>query len=286
LTNIFKNLEAQVKKTFKLCNENSVKTRERYENGMKSFAKFLANTYRKQNIEKISNTHIKAYVDFLQGSGKSTSTVTTNLSAIRYFYSKRIGIRFKIMSNRQLGVNARTNEERIGEDRAMSDKEYEYFLDKCDEKNEENYKILMQVGDQLGLRISECFKMRHSQLKVAIKTSNLAVKGKGGYIRNMELDDLDIKLLEKVNSIKTSGTDRIFVKKNEKTHIKIKELQTFIYKNREDDKITFHSLRHRYAQNKYDELRAKGLGDFEARMIVSHKLGHNRLEICKIYLNN
>lgn len=40
--NIYDNLCSQIERVFKHCNQGSYKTRERYEDGVKNFAKFLA----------------------------------------------------------------------------------------------------------------------------------------------------------------------------------------------------------------------------------------------------
>jgi len=45
-----------------------------------------------------------------------------------------------------------------------------------------------------------------------------------------------------------------------------------------------HRLRSNYAQDKYTRLRAKGLTDREARLKVSHDLGHNRIDVVKGFI--
>jgi len=51
------------------------------------------------------------------------------------------------------------------------------------------------------------------------------------------------------------------------------------------ENYTFHSIRHYYAQDLYKYLRSNGMTDFEARMIVANRLGHNRVEVSSIYLD-
>src|SRR5690606_19508821 len=86
---------------------------------------------------------------------------------------------------------------------------------------------------------------------------------------------------------------KVFVKENEKTHEVIKQVQNFIhnYRNQvqEDLKngranITFHGLRHTYAQERYKELRESGKGDYNAKLTVARELGHFRIEITNTYL--
>lgn len=53
---------------------------------------------------------------------------------------------------------------------------------------------------------------------------------------------------------------------------------------REKTDCTFHGLRHRYARDRYNEEIQKGLTERQARIQVSHKLGHGRDEVTKVYL--
>jgi site-specific recombinase XerD len=284
--NIYNNLTRQIDATFKHSHECAFKTRERYQDAMYSFAKFLAVENRKQNISKVNNGHIEKYVVHMQENGYSTSYVTTNISAIRYFYDKQSGGSFLIKSNKELGVNARTKEERIGENRSISDQDYKILLNGADQIGREDFVLKLKVAERFGLRIHEVFALRHSQLNDAIKNSILKVKGKGGLVRSYPLNEKDKDFLATINSYNESKSDRIFIKENEKTHKKIKEMQKFIEKSQNAEKeYTFHSLRHRYAQKLYIELRGKGVSDFEARLIISKRLGHNRISISDIYLN-
>lgn len=284
--NIYENLKGQVNATFKHSHECAFKTRETYQERMEVFCKFMALEYRKQNICKISNDHLTHYVQFLQDKGLSTSYVTTSMSAIRYFYKKAVGEKFKIKSNKALGVNSRTKDERIGKDRAIKDEEFNDLLEKIRGEGKKEYEYAIKIGRTLGLRVHEFYKMRKSQIREAINNGEIKVKGKGGFIRAIPLGSIEISLLKEVLKDCKSDNDRIFVQKNEKTHIKIKNLEDFIRncRNEVGQTYTFHSLRHAYAQNLYKSLLKQGLSDYEARMIVSRRLGHNRLEISEIYL--
>ncbi|MGG7179460.1 hypothetical protein ACQPU1_17995 [Clostridium paraputrificum] len=56
--NIYRNLSNQIDKVFRHTRQGSIKTRHRYEDGMNHFAKFLAETFKKQNLNKIENKHL------------------------------------------------------------------------------------------------------------------------------------------------------------------------------------------------------------------------------------
>ncbi len=285
--NIFENLKGQVNATFKHSHECSFKTRETYQERMEVFCKFMALEYRKQNINKISNDHLTHYVQYLQEKGLSTSYVTTSMSAIRYFYKKAVGDRFKIKSNKSLGVDARTKNERIGKDRAISDEDYLKLLENAKKEGNKENEFAFKLGMTLGLRIHELFKINKSQIKEALKNGEIKIKGKGGFIRSVPIGENEKLLLKEVISSLKSDNNRIFVNKGKKTHIKIKALEAYVRNSKENKAhgYTYHSLRHSYAQKLYKILIIQGFSDFEARMTVSRRLGHNRLEVSDIYLS-
>ncbi len=285
--NIFVNLKGQVNAVFKNCHECSFKTRETYQERVEVFAKFLAIEYRKQNIQKISNEHLTHYVEYLQDKDLSSSYITTSMSAIRYFYKKAVGEKFKIKSNKALGVNSRTKEERIGRDRAISDQDYAELLAKTRSDELKEYEYGVKLGMILGLRIHEFYRIRVSQIKEAIKSDKIKIKGKGGFVRTNPIGAEAKALLIEVLKDNASDNDRIFVMKNEKTHKKIKTLEDYIRNTRDElgKEYTYHSLRHRYAQKLYTELKSQGVSEYEARMIVSRRLGHNRVDITSTYLD-
>ena len=284
--NIFNNLRVQIDSVFKHSHECSIKTRYTYHERMDVFAKFLAVEYRKQNIKKISNDHILKYVEYLQERGMSTSYVTTSLSAIRYYYKKSVGSKFIIKSNKALGANARSKMERIGPDRSISESDYNELLKNTVNCGNKEYEFALKVGLTLGLRIHEFYKMRKSQIREALKTGEISVKGKGGLIRALPITLVDRALLNEILNGIESDNDRLFVKKREKTHNKIKELETYIKNSREgtDKNYVYHSLRHAYTQKLHKRLTSQGLSDLEARTIVSYRLGHGRVSISDIYL--
>lgn len=284
--NIFNNLKVQIDSVFKNSHECSIKTRYTYHERMDVFAKFLAIEYRKQNIKKISNDHIMNYVKYLQERGMSTSYVTTSLSAIRYFYTKSVGPKFIIKSNRALEVNSRTQKERTGPDRSISDSDYTALLKATINIGNKEYEYALKVGLTLGLRIHEFYKMRTSQIREALKTGEIIVKGKGGLVRTLPITNEERALLGDILNEVKSDNDRLFVKKNEKTHRKMRALEEYIRESRKgtDKRYVYHSLRHSYAQKLHSRLTSQGLSDLEARTIVSTRLGHGRVCISDIYL--
>lgn len=286
-TNIYRNLNEQIDKVFRHTRQGSIKTRYRYEDGMNHFAKFLAETFKKQNLNKIESKHLQAYVEQMQESGYSKSYATTNLSAIRFFVDIKGGNSKRLPTNRELGVLPRTKEDRIGTNKAWNDTEVKKFIEYANSKNEVRYADMVSMAYSHGLRIHEVARLDKSQLGVALEVGFLTVKGKGGLIRSIPLSNKE--LVERLYKETKSG-EKVFINKEEKTHKVINNLQVFIYNHNNDFRtgnknLTFHGLRHAYAQNRYRQFMENGLSDYSARLKVSKELGHFRVEITDIYLN-
>lgn len=126
--NIYDNLCVQIEKVLRYFNQGSYKTRERYEDRVKNFAKFIADAFKKQNLNNIKPKHLYAYVEFMQDVGYSTSYVINNLSDIRFFYDQIGNDSSKLPSNNKLGVISRSSEERIGDNKAWTALEIENFI--------------------------------------------------------------------------------------------------------------------------------------------------------------
>ena len=286
--NIYENLCIQIEKVFRHCNQGSYKTRERYEDGVKNFAKYLADAFKKQNLNNIKPKHLYAYVEFMQDMGYSTSYVTTNLSAIRFFYDQVGGDSNKLPNNNSLGVISRSKEERIGDNKAWVPLEIENFIKYASYVGQVRYGDMVRLSSQLGLRLHEVCRLDKNHLRQALQEGKISIKGKGGLVRDVAVRDKT--LIQKLYD-NTKRGDKVFIKEGEQTHKVIKNIQMFIYNNQDkfaldkDKQLTFHGLRHFYCQNRYKELLRGGLTDLQARKIVSRELGHYRISITEIYLN-
>lgn len=103
--NIYQNLCTQIDKVFRHTKQGSNETRYRYKDGVTHFAKFMAEAYKKQNLNRIRPIHLHDYVEQMQVSGYSKSYVATNLSAIRFFYDQINKDGRKLPSNKELSVD-------------------------------------------------------------------------------------------------------------------------------------------------------------------------------------
>lgn len=286
--NIYRNLTNQIEKVFRHTRQGSIKTRYRYMDGVKHFAKFLAEDFKKQNLNKIKAKHLQTYVEQMQEWGYSKSYITTNLSAIRYFIDINGGDSKRLPNNNELGVISRTKEDRIGTNKAWRLEEVQHFIEFAENVGQIKYADMVRVAWGFGLRAHEVARLDKSILSRALKEEKITIKGKGGLVRSIPLHD--VELIKRLYS-QTPVGEKVFVKTNEETHKVINNLQNFIIRHQDkfvmnvEEKRSFHGLRHGYAQRRYNELLEKGYSDRNSRLKVSKELGHFRLEITDIYLN-
>ncbi len=290
--NIYKNLERQIDRVFRHTRQGSYETRYRYKDGVKHFAKFMAETYKKQNLTKIENKHLAAYIEQMMECGYSNSYITTNLSAIRFFTDQYKDSSY-IKSNKELGAISRGKDERIGPDRSWEYEEIKKMQELAIIEGQNRIADMIQIAVDHGFRIHEVIRLERVDLQKGLKEGSIKIKGKGGLVRKVPVQNrAHIEKLVEETPVRQA---KIFVYENEKGHQVIEMVQQFIYSNRdkvrinEDEErgaLTFHGLRHTYAQNRYQELRHNGKSAEEARKQVSLELGHFRVEITDIYLES
>lgn len=100
----FLSLVAQLDKLARHNRQGSFRTKARYYEACKRFCAYLAAEYHLQKLENISGKHLVSYVLYLQDTGKSTSTVKTDLAAIRFFHDKMSRPKYTLPTNSELGV--------------------------------------------------------------------------------------------------------------------------------------------------------------------------------------
>ena len=96
-------LVSQLDKLARHNRQGSFRTKERYYEAVKRFCAFLADSYHLQKLENISGRHLTHYVLYLQESGKSASTIKTDLAAIRFFHDKMSRPKYQLPTNDELG---------------------------------------------------------------------------------------------------------------------------------------------------------------------------------------
>lgn len=287
MSNHYRNLLEQLAKLYRHNRQGSYKTRARYYEAMQRFCRFLAEVYRLERLANIAPKHIYAYVAYLQEQEKSASTIKTDLSAIRFFHDLIPNARYELPGNGDLLLQRRTFG---GVDRTWSANEFNRMLDIALASGRNDFVSVLYLGRFAGLRIHECFRIDTATAAKAVKEKAITIKGKGGLVRTVPLNNLLIHRLQQ-DLARTVRGHKLYVPDDRETHETIKELQVFIWLNRslvqdEDSArpMTFHGLRHTYAAEKYQGFIDAGVTPFGARKGVSKLLGHGRDDVTNIYL--
>ncbi|TGE31128.1 site-specific integrase [Desulfosporosinus sp. Sb-LF] len=327
--NLKLNLICQVNKLMNRTNSHSIETRHRYEDATERFCGFIAEEFRLQKFKNVKPKHFESYVAKMVTDGYSGKTITTDLSGIRFFHELSES-RFILPTNSELkksGVNIPPVEVGIV-DRAWTDIEIEKAKAISSAMGRLDVTAGIDLSRNFGLRINELSSLRVSQLKNALISDELIVKGKGGVVRIIlvrtahQVKSLNAAINYAIGSGRDRYSDRVLAS-SEKGGVRHKKesLQNWISNHRkkfEEDfrqkysanyesqkaycesqgfklnceNISWHGLRHAYAQERYEELCAeclsKGLSHenaaYQARKEVSHELGHYRDSITNVYL--
>ena len=284
---IYLNLLAQLKKLTRHNRQGSFKTRERYEESMKRFCRFLDDDYRLEKLDNIAPKHVLAYVEHMQQKELKPATIKTELAAIRFWHDKLLRPRFKLPDNTELSLERRS----FGKvNRTWEIEEFNRFLIVCLQYTCEDYATIACLARYAGLRIHECFRLDTATAEQAVKTELISVKGKGGRLRTIPINDSIRIGLEQMLEVTPRG-HKLFVPQDSQTDIEIERMQQFIIQHRHEFQsgertypLHMHGLRHTYAQDQYLSLVASGHTQLAAELMVSKLLGHTRPDVTRIYL--
>ena len=156
----------------------------------------------------------------------------------------------------------------------------------------EDYILALYLARYAGLRIHECFRMDTAMAERALRENALTVKGKGGKVRIVPIEDDRITMMLQKLLDKVARGHKLLVPDGVPTDRAINGMQQFILRHRDaicdpaapDRRITFHGLRHTYATEKYTALVDGGMTPLDAHFSVSRLLGHERPDVTNIYL--
>lgn len=242
-----------------------------------------------QKLENISGKHLTAYVLWMQGSGKSASTIKTDLAAIRFFHDKMSRPKYRLPANDELAVELERR--RFGRtDRTWSNAEFNKVLGKALAEDRYDFILALYLARYAGLRIHECFRIDTAIAERALREMAITIKGKGGKVRTVPVNE-QIALALRKQLERTERGHKLLVPDGIPTDRAINRLQFFILRNREniqepgrDTPLTFHGLRHVYAAETYKKLVEGGMRELDAHFAVSRLLGHERSDVTNIYL--
>ena len=286
---IFLALVSQLDKLARHNRQGSFRTKDRYYQAMKRFCAYLADEYHLQKLTNISGKHLTSYVLWMQENGKSASTIKTDLSAIRFFHDKMSDPKYRLPDNDELAVEL---ERRYfgGTDRTWSITEFNHMLGRAWSADRWDYVLALYLARYAGLRIHECFRIDTAIAEQALRENAIIVKGKGGKIRTVPINE-QIAIAMKKQLERTKRGHKLLVPDDMHADRAINQLQFFIMTHRDairdvdsDRPMTFHGLRHTYAAEKYMQLIHNGTSALDAHFEVSRLLGHERADVTNIYL--
>lgn len=292
----YRNLMRQLNKLARHCKGVGLTTQRQYYHHMDLFLRYLADEFGLRKLSNISGKHIASYVEERKFEGKSAATVKNDVAAIRYYHDQIPDHRNRLPSNLGLlekyGISL---EKRTfgGVDRKWTLGEVEQMIQIALHRERTDIAAMIQLGSGLGLRIHEIVRLSRGDIERAIRSNTLSVKGKGGLIRQVPLENGMVSLLKSI----TLGVPRghkLFVPINNKAHEVIRSVQAFILKYRDqvEEKgirpsgvsLTFHGLRHLYAYERYNAFLENGFSESAARIKVAILIGHSREDVTRIYL--
>lgn len=281
-------LVSQLDKLARHNRQGSYRTKERYYEAAKRFCAFLADEFHLQKLENISGKHLTSYVLWMQESGKSASTIKTDLAAIRFFHDKMSRPKYQLPTNEELAVEL-VRRCFGGVDRTWSNIEFSKMLGKALAECYD-FILVLYLGRYAGLRIHECFRIDTATAERALRENAITIKGKGGKVRTVPINE-QIAVAMRKQLARTPRGHKLLVPGDMHTDRAINLLQFFIMKHRDevrdagsDRPLTFHGLRHTYAAKKYKELVGNGMSTLDAHFTVSRLLGHERADVTNIYL--
>lgn len=287
MKNFYKNLLSQAEKLYRHNRQGSFKTKERYFEAYKRFLHFVGDVYHLQKLQSISGKHLSSYIDYMQDKGYSASTIKTDLAAIRFWHDQIPNAKYVLPTNNEFILERRKFG---GVDRTWSMGEFNRMISECWKAKRLDYEGCIVIARYAGLRLHEVLRIDTAIARKALKDGFLTIKGKGGKIREVPINESIIIILNKALAITPLGY-KLFVPKNKQTHIAIAELQNFIASKRKcicDDgsnrNLTFHGLRHTFAAEQYQNYIARGYTETQAKLKVSKLLGHEREDVTRIYL--
>lgn len=298
-------IEVQVEKLFKHTRQGSYSTRARYKSSCKMFVRFCMENFKMKNIRNLHDKHVAAFVEARLKAGTDPKTVTGDLSALRFLHDQVQKPRHELSDNKGLkekyGVDL-PEKSQVNGDRSWTKDEYKGMLEIAQNLRNSNVVDCMILARTMGLRVTEATAVSRAQAEYALRTGVYQVKGeaKNGKHREVPLSPEGRRIFERRLTITNRG-ERLFIRPGEKTHQVANRMQKFLQHHRDkvlteegvnrridrrdgsDRNLTFHGLRYNYIQDRVSQELEKGFSIDQAKQIVTHEVGHERIDVIKIY---
>lgn len=254
----------------------SYQTAESYKDVWHQLADFAKENCSLKDIEKLSSTEIKAYLESRAAEGVAHSTFQKECAAINKFENALNSYAAARGTGREYNFREVTHQvareqgkslERADPHRAYSNPQRVIgALERAD------HKLAAALQHTGGARISEISLIKSSQLK---DNNRVEVQGKGGKVRELQVSE---KIYNELKShIEKNGAFQ--VNKDEYG----RDLRSAALSSGQDATGS-HGLRWNFAQNRMSELQSSGKVYEQALAQVSREMGHERSDITEHYL--
>lgn len=299
----------QAQKYMRNANTRSFRTRETHLDKLSSFVDHVGDKFHLQKIEKISDKHVLSYVADAYTRGLSSSTIWNTVSAVQYLsnqfaqgvshVSDTSHLKEKYIE-RQIEKNEDFSKKEIqrhyvgtGKNPAWTNSEIEKATQLAIDMKRYDVALSLQFGLTLGTRLHETFRQDRSALDKALKTGELTTKGKGGLIRDIPATSERAREVIEIARNQTSvDHQKAFIADEKTIQQSMKSVQNWLYNHREkfadaeDRALTYHGLRHTYAQREFERIEKETGNTRAALRTVSEQLGHHREWITQVYLKS
>ena len=141
------------------------------------------------------------------------------------------------------------------QDRTWTNSEFGKLIGRAMAEERQDYILALYLARYAGLRIHECFRMNAAATERALREITLTVRGEGGKVRIVPIEDDRITMMLQRLLEKTERGHKLLVPDGVPTDRAIAGMQQFILRHRNaicdptapDRRITFHGLRHTFA---------------------------------------
>jgi len=246
--------------------------------------------FRHMNAQSLKPKHVKKLVERWLAENLSAGTIKNRMSALRWWAQKTGKENIIARSNAAYDIPDRVYVTNVSKARELAIQAIEGI-------RTESIKISLRLQAAFGLRREESIKIIP---KWADRGDRLVLKDswtKGGRTREIPIGNAEQRQL--VDEAKAVAKGKSLIPSRFATYVDY--LKHFRYECERIGIHAFHGHRHFYAQTRYKELtgwdcparggptskqltREQKVIDHEARVAISHEMGHGREQITAVYL--
>ena len=246
--------------------------------------------FRHMNVHSLKPKHVEMLVERWLAESLSAGTIKNRMSALRWWAQKTGKENIIARSNATYDIPDRVYVTNVSKARELAVKAIEDI-------RTESIKISLRLQAAFGLRREESIKIIP---KWADRGDRLVLKDswtKGGRTREIPIGNAEQRQL--IDEAKAVAKGKSLIPSRFATYVDY--LKHFRYECERIGIHAFHGHRHFYAQARYKELtgwecparggptskqltREQKLIDHEARVAISHEMGHGREQITAVYL--